>query len=613
MSLKEDRDKESRGKENSPFILGVEPEAIGKTTNDGKDINRDSGPSSPGFTLPSLEHETDPSVSTVQEDFEKGSDDYRYSRDPHKDKSIDYISSTTVPRSGPGPDDDPNPNGGPRDEHRKNQSTPPGLENPFDRFAELNSSSSGSNSEHGDNTSFNDDLDPFSADNSSSDFGDDLSDLLGTRSSSDTDGDSESDSKPAKTITLPETSDDLEDGFNSDFLQVGDTQLPSEIEEEQAERETVYGKLPLDEILNDAVEQGASDIKIQPYEYPVFIILDEVFKQTKYARVETYDIAECFADIVSNVREEQFTYDWELDASYTVRAGKHKGRHMRLNVGLTENGSYFMVFRVIADKIPSLDELGVEEQIRRWTMLPSGLVMMNGPTGTGKSTTMASLLENIKMNFRKNIVSIEKPIEYKFANDGVGSILQREVGKDTRSFSNGLKSALRENPHIIMIGEVRDAEEINELLRAAETGHLAISTMHTNSAAETLHKIQQQFIEDASSRALILSSLASSARGFANQTLLKTKDGTSRFAVREILEFSDSASRDLVREGDVRGLRQYMIDNEKTMEQKLVKVLMEDRCKPMEAFSKAPDSQLFMEYYKKETGEDFYVDYNQLM
>lgn len=196
---------------------------------------------------------------------------------------------------------------------------------------------------------------------------------------------------------------------------------------------------------------------------------------------------------------------------------------------------------------------------------------------THNSTTMASLLNAAIQERAQKIITIERPIEYLFPSDGRGFVTQREVGQDSREFATALDSAMRQAPDVIMIGESRNREEIDQVLRAAETGHLAFTTMHTNSAAATINRIKSLFEGNEQQR--VLSTLSDVARGFANQVLLKSIDGKSRFAIRELLEFTEEVQA-MVMEGDVKAIRRYQVENHITMEDGLVKAVVDGRCTP---------------------------------
>lgn len=199
---------------------------------------------------------------------------------------------------------------------------------------------------------------------------------------------------------------------------------------------------------------------------------------------------------------------------------------------------------------------------------------------THNSTTLASLIREIQMIRSDKIITIEKPIEYVYGVAGNGSVTQREVGRDTNSFSAALDSAMRQHPDVLLIGEVRNHEEVNAVLYAAETGHLAFSTMHTNSAPHTLNRIKRLF--DGEEQVRILGDLSEVARGFSNQLLVRSPDGTKRSAVNEVLEV-DETVKNLILSGDVRGIVNYQEETKTTMEHELVKAIMQGRCSVEEA------------------------------
>lgn len=340
------------------------------------------------------------------------------------------------------------------------------------------------------------------------------------------------------------------------------------------------GGLSLDAIIGQAIEMEASDIHLSSDDMVAFTILGEIHRIPDWGVLNSVQVQRIYTSIASHVSQDDFAKDLELDTSYVVKTGRHRGRRLRLSVGRSFH-NVFMVFRVIADVIPTPQELGVSGSLLEWCNLPNGLVMMNGPTGTGKSTTLASLLRQIQLTRPAKIITIEKPIEFVYGTDGKALVTQREVGgRDTRTFAGALTSAMRQAPDIIMLGEVRNQVEVNELLRAAETGHLAISTMHTNSAPATVNRIKGLYQGDDQIR--ILGSLSEVVRGFANQVLLKTPDGSGRFAVREVLDVDETVSRMILR-GDVEGIKNYQMSNGITMEHELVKVVLGGRANREEA------------------------------
>lgn len=351
---------------------------------------------------------------------------------------------------------------------------------------------------------------------------------------------------------------------------------------EDSDDEDLLQGFDLDSVLADAIDEEASDVHLSPNQAVSFSILGEIHKKEHYAPLNGTMTQRVIQAILTHVLETSFIENLELDTSYVLKSGRHKGRRMRLSVGKTF-GEVFMVFRVISDSIPSPDVLGIPKEMVDWTDLSNGLVMMNGPTGTGKSVTLASMLRRIQLERRSKIITIERPVEFIFGPEGKSMVTQREVGKDARSFADALTSALRQAPNIIMVGEVRDQSEVNELLRAAETGHLAISTMHTNSAANTITRVKSLYTGNEQAR--ILGSLSEVSRGFANQVLVMAPDGASRSAVREILTVDEEVSR-LILMGDSRGIRDYQVERGITMEHGLAEAVATGKCTADEARAK---------------------------
>lgn len=351
--------------------------------------------------------------------------------------------------------------------------------------------------------------------------------------------------------------------------------------------------LDLDSIISKAIESGASDIHLSPFDEVAFTVLGEIMRLPEYGFIDPNMTVRLQQTIISNVLEQTFVEELELDTSYVVKSGKHKGRRLRLSVGKTE-GNIFLVFRVIADIMPTPDELEIPKAMRDWTNLPNGLVLVNGPTGSGKSTTLSSLIQEIQFKRAEKIITIEKPIEYVYGvKPGQKAfITQREVGRDSREFSAALTSAMRQAPNIILVGEVRNRTEIDELLRAAETGHLAISTMHTTSCPATINRIRSMYEGDEQLR--VLATLADNLRGMMTQALVKSPDGQSRFAVREVLQV-DKEIKEYVLEGNVQAMRDYQEQRGITMEHELVRAVHSGRASIESARSKAPNPLYFDE------------------
>lgn len=351
------------------------------------------------------------------------------------------------------------------------------------------------------------------------------------------------------------------------------------------------GGFDMDEVIATAIDVGASDVHVTSDSVVSFTILGDIVHVDKFGVVPYQIVQRAYTNITSNVAQSTFAEHLELDTSYMVNTGRHKGRRTRVSVGRTFNHVY-MVLRVISDIIPTPEELGVSKVIQSWTDLPNGLVLICGPTNTGKTTTFASMVGKIQKERPVKIMAIERPIEYVYGTNGRALITQREVGQDTRSFKNAMDTAMRNAPNIILIGEVRNRVEFDALLYAADSGHLALSTMHTNSAATTLSRIKSLY--EGHEQASVLDSLAGSLQGIANQVLVKSIDEKSRFAIQSVLNVTPEVT-EYISKGDSAGIDAYMKREGLTMEHALVAAVKEGKCTLKEARSKSASPFLFDE------------------
>ncbi len=245
-------------------------------------------------------------------------------------------------------------------------------------------------------------------------------------------------------------------------------------------------------------------------------------------------------EILTEKQKKEFITNWELDCAYTIEA---LGR-FRVNVFMQRKG-IGAVFRVIPTKIKTVDELGLPAACLEMINCHKGLICVTGPTGSGKSTTLAALIHHINSTQNAHILTIEDPIE--FVHPSLKSLInQREVHNHSKSFANALKASLREDPDVILVGEMRDLETISLAISAAETGHLVFGTLHTNNAHKTVDRIIDVFPGDRQSQIRV--QLSESLRGVISQSLLPKSDGKGRVAVQEIL-FCNKAIANLIREG----------------------------------------------------------------
>ncbi|HEX3561045.1 MAG TPA: type IV pilus twitching motility protein PilT [Pyrinomonadaceae bacterium] len=295
----------------------------------------------------------------------------------------------------------------------------------------------------------------------------------------------------------------------------------------------------IDELLITARQNNASDLHLSSGSAPYLRLHGEMLK-LKYRDISAEICQRLIFDILSDKQKETFQENMELDFSYHVQG---TGR-FRVNVFMQRRG-IGAVFRLIPETISTTQELGLPEHLLDLIDVSEGLILVTGPTGSGKSTTLASLVFTINTSRRAHIVTIEDPIEFVHNNE-LSLINQREVSSHTRSFSNALRAALREDPDIVLVGEMRDLETISLALTAAETGHLVFATLHTNSAVKTVDRIIDVFPE--TQQAQIRAMLSESLRGVVAQALLPRADGKGLAPVVELLVNTPAVSN-LIREG----------------------------------------------------------------
>ena len=295
----------------------------------------------------------------------------------------------------------------------------------------------------------------------------------------------------------------------------------------------------IDKLFKLMVQQNASDMHLSAGTQPYFRVHGEM-AGLNHPPLQTEAVQALVFEILNEKQRRSFMENWELDTSYHVPG---VGR-FRVNVFMQRRGMG-AVFRVIPEVIKSAKELGLPQGILDMIDTPRGLILVTGPTGSGKSTTLASLINEINVTRKEHIITIEDPIE--FVHENKNSLInQREVSSHTKSFSNALRAALREDPDIVLVGELRDLETIQLAMTAAETGHLVFGTLHTNNAAKTIDRIIDVFPQ--AQQAQVRTMLSESLRGVVAQTLFPRADKPGRVAAYEILT-SSHAVANLIREG----------------------------------------------------------------
>ncbi|MBP3847003.1 type IV pilus twitching motility protein PilT [bacterium] len=298
----------------------------------------------------------------------------------------------------------------------------------------------------------------------------------------------------------------------------------------------------IEDLLKDVIESGGSDLHVSAGLPPIKRVDGKLIRM-EYQPLTSDQVEQLLFPMMSNDQRRRLEQDWELDFSYGI---KGMGR-FRVNF-YKDKGSYAAAFRSINSEAPTLENMGMPPIVTEIAQKPRGLVLVTGPTGSGKSTTLAAMIDYINRTRAEHILTIEDPIEFVHKSK-MSVIHQRELGMDTRSFANALKSALREDPDIILVGEMRDHETIALALTAAETGHLVFGTLHTSSASQTIDRIIDVFPEGQQQQIRV--QLANSLVAVFAQTLLPKQlpDGTSkgRVMAQEIMVVTPAVSN-LIRE-----------------------------------------------------------------
>src|SRR6266542_2667575 len=320
----------------------------------------------------------------------------------------------------------------------------------------------------------------------------------------------------------------------------------------------------IDELLEHMVERNASDLHVTTGTPPAIRVRGEVQRLEGYDSLTSEDTQQLLYRILSSEQQKQLELKRQLDFSYSIPGLAR----FRVNVYF-QRESIAAAFRLIPDELKTLEELGIPASLHQLAEKPRGIVLITGPTGSGKSTTLAALIDEINRNRSEHILTVEDPIEFLHRHKRC-IVNQREIGPDATSFAEALRAALRQDPDVILVGEMRDLETIATALTAAETGHLVLATLHTQSAPGTIDRIIDVF--PAEQQGQIRTQLAASLEGVVTQTLLPTLDGRGRVPALEVL-LPDDAVRNLIRQGKVEQIYSVMQTSTsrgmQTMEQSL--------------------------------------------
>ena len=305
-----------------------------------------------------------------------------------------------------------------------------------------------------------------------------------------------------------------------------------------AVQRTPVDDVHIDELLEIVVENNASDLHIANGLPPIMRV-DGELKAMRYTPMVAEVTQRLIYDVLTDDQIQRFETDMELDCSYQLR----KVARFRVNV-FRDRGSIASALRLIPTKIPTMQQLGLPAVVEKLARRPRGLLLVTGPTGSGKSTTLASMINQINTERAEHIITIEDPIEY-LHNHKKCIINQRELGQDTHAFQNALRASLREDPDVLLVGEMRDLETIKLAITCAETGHLVMGTLHTNSAAESVDRIIDVFPADEQEQIRV--QLSNNLVAVMSQQLLPRAGQPGRVAAIEIM-VANSAIRNLIRE-----------------------------------------------------------------
>ncbi|MEP1382400.1 MAG: type IV pilus twitching motility protein PilT [Paraglaciecola sp.] len=342
--------------------------------------------------------------------------------------------------------------------------------------------------------------------------------------------------------------------------------------------------MDITELLAFSVKNKASDLHLSAG-LPPIIRVDGEMRRLNIPALEHKDVHGLIYEIMNDKQRKEYEENLETDFSFEV---KDLSR-FRVNAFMQNRGAA-AVLRTIPSDILSLDDLGAPQIFKDIINQPTGIVLVTGATGSGKSTTLAAMIDHINKTKREHILTIEDPIEFVHENK-MCVLNQREVHRDTHSFNNALRSALREDPDIILVGELRDLETIRLAISAAETGHLVFGTLHTNSAPKTIDRLIDVF--PAAEKSMIRSMLSESLRAVISQTLLK-KNGGGRVAAHEIM-LGIPAIRNLIREDKVPQMYSVIQTGQshgmQTMDQCLQKLVAQGLISPQDAAAKSVDKK----------------------
>jgi twitching motility protein PilT len=347
----------------------------------------------------------------------------------------------------------------------------------------------------------------------------------------------------------------------------------------------------IDRVFDEMLSRGASDLHLHQGQRPKLRIHGSVTEIPGAPVLDEATVRSWLTEICPADKWRSFEETGDLDFAY----GYGSKARFRANYKKHAHG-YGAVFRTIPSKILTLDELKAPEALRKFATFSSGLALVTGPTGSGKSTTLAAVIDYINSNEARTILTIEEPIEFVHPQKK-STVIQREVGADVRSFAAGLRGALRQDTEVVLVGEMRDLETISLAITAAETGLLVFGTLHTNSAIKTIDRIIDVF--PANEQGAVRETLAVALRAVCAQLLIKRADGKGRVAAHEIM-LQTRAISNKIREGNTKQISQDMLSGKKdgmqTMDDTIEEYLQQGIISGVDAYMKALDKERFAQF-----------------
>src|SRR5919106_1273179 len=342
----------------------------------------------------------------------------------------------------------------------------------------------------------------------------------------------------------------------------------------------------MDQLLEQTVAQGASDLHVTVGTPPAVRIRGHVHRMEEFTPLTGEETRQLLYQVMNTEQQKRFEINRQLDFSHSIPGLAR----FRVNVYM-QRETVGAAFRQIPDELKTLEELALPGSLADLARKPRGLVLVTGPTGSGKSTTLAAMIDEINRSRSEHILTIEDPIEFVHSHKRC-IVNQREIGVDAITFGEALRAALRQDPDVILVGEMRDLETIATALTAAETGHLVFATLHTQSAPSTIDRVIDVF--PAEQQDQIRMQLANSLQGIVTQTLMPKHDGTGRVCALEIL-FLDDAIRNLIRQGKIEQIYSYMQTGTRrgmqTMEQSLTDLVQRRLVGVNEAIARSSRSE----------------------